>query len=288
MKTILVLTDFSAAALSAATYVAELSRDLKAERIVLYHSSNLDNPEMVMLTDVVVLVPKTDSVMEQEIYRKLEDLKSQVQAIAGDNIVIETVTNALPLLSGIKEILNQENVDLVAAALSGAGTAGKNSVGKQTASLIKNRNFPLLVIPSNSNYRRINISVLACDLRDIVNTLPADHITSFINETGSKLLVVNVERGESLGAAGYLKEEMALHKLLDGLKPEFHYLNDGDAIKAIIEFAEIRNANLIIAVPKARGFLENLFHESASKKIAINTPLPLLLFHKRPASANAS
>ncbi|WP_256012450.1 universal stress protein [Desertivirga xinjiangensis] len=283
MKRILVLTDFSEAALNAASYVAQMSRDLKAARILLYHSSNLDSTEMVMLADSVVLVPKTDIDTRRDTVQKLQALKSKLQTIADDDTAVEIVNNDLPLLSGIREILSRENIDLVAVGLSGAGANGKNSVGKQTADLIKNRNFPLLVIPSNSKYRKIDISVLACDLRDISDTLPADQITTFINETGSKLLVVNVELGESLGAAGYLKEEMALHKMLDELKPEFHYLNEGNAIKAIIEFAENRNADLIIAVPKTRGFLENLFHESATKKIALNTPLPLLLFHKTPS-----
>lgn len=281
MKTLLVLTDFSSSAFNAAKYVAQLSQDLKADRILIYHSSYLDNPEMILVTEIAVLAPGVDSKTEQEIIHKLENLKQELQAFAEARIVVETITNELPLLDGIKEIIKKENVDMVVAGMSGAGDKGNNSVGKNTASLMKNRNFPFLIIPANATYNGIKVSLLACDLKHTTDTLPADEIKAFISQTGSKLFIVNVEHEETLGAASYLTEEGALHNLFDNLNPEFHYLNQENIIEGIMDFARNQQANLIIAVPKKRGFLENLFHESATKKLAVNTQVPLLLFHHK-------
>lgn len=280
MKTLLVLTDFSSSAFNAAKYVAELSKDLQTDRILIYHSSYLDDPELILVTEIAVMAPGVNTETEQEIIRKLERLKQELQAFTEAKTVIETITNELPLLDGIREIIKRENVDMVAAGMYGAGDKGNNSVGKHTVNLMKNRDFPFLIIPASANYEGIKISVLACDLRRTLDTLPADEIKAFVKQLGSKLLIVNIEHGEALGAAGYLTEETALHNLLDNVNPEFHYLNQENTIEGILDFAQNQQANLIIAVPKQRGFLENLFHESSTKKLAVNTLVPLLLFHQ--------
>lgn len=83
-----------------------------------------------------------------------------------------------------------------------------------------------------------------------------------------------------MGAADFIKQEAALHQLLDELKPEFHYIENQDIVTGLIEFSDQHQIDLIVAVPKQRGFLERLFHESASKKLAVKATKPLLLLHK--------
>lgn len=279
MEIILVSTDFSSTALNAAKYAAQLSSKLKSKKIIIYHSYYQENTEMVMVTDVLVPIPGDDSAIKEEALNNLEQIKTELTAIAHEDIEIELITDDRPLLKAIKEIVQKENVDIVVGGMHGAGDEGRNSVGKHTANLIKNRKFSFLVIPANVHYEDIKIAVLACDLREISESIPADQIKEFINKLQSKLIVVNVEHTESRTAAEYLEEETELHSILNDLNPEFHYIDHKNTIEGIFKFTKEQHADLLVAVPKELGFIEQLFHESATKKLAVNTPLPLLLFH---------
>lgn len=53
MKTLLMLTDFSATARHAATYLAGFAAQVNAERILLYHSYRKALPDRMVVTDVL-------------------------------------------------------------------------------------------------------------------------------------------------------------------------------------------------------------------------------------------
>lgn len=280
MKTILLSTDFSPTALNAAKYVAHLSSALQSQRIIIYHSYYGANTELMEITDIVIAFPGEDSAIKKEALAKLVQLKTELSSLIDTDAQIELVTDDRQLLEGIQEIVKKEKVDLVAGGMCGAGDEGKNSVGKHTAKLIKNRSFPILVIPASAGYQQINTAVLACDLRETSKSLPAEQIKSIVKQLKAKLLVVNIDHKETLGAAGFFEEETALHQMLDDVNPEFYYIDHKDPVEAIRNFTIEHNANLLLAVPKPHGFLEKLFHRSATEKLAVNTVLPLLLLYK--------
>lgn len=280
METILLSTDFSPTALNAAKYAARLSTALKSKRIIIYHSYYGANTELMEITDIVIAFPGEDSAIKKEALAHLAQLKTELSSLIDKDAQIETITDDRPLLEGIKDIAQKENVELVVGGMCGAGDEGKNSVGKHTANLMNSRKFPFLVIPATTKYKEIKTAVLACDLRETRHSLPSEQIKFIIQRLDAKLLVVNIDHKEALGAAGFIEEETALHQLLDDINPEFHYIDHKDPIEAIRNFTIQHQADLLIAVPKQHGFLERLFHESATKKLAVNTVLPLLLLHK--------
>jgi hypothetical protein len=48
--------------------------------------------------------------------------------------------------------------------------------------------------------------------------------------------------------------------------------------KGVMDFADEHQMQMVIAVPKAYGFFENIFHTSLTRKLAYQMHLPLLLF----------
>lgn len=280
MKTILMLTDFSETANHVVSYLSSIAGQLRIERIILYHSTHIGHPDMIMVTDVLVPMPSGRYEIYKEALTELDQLKTKMELAVEEGVSIEIITDDRPVLNAVEEIVSQMNVDLVVLGISGTHDKDKNSVGRIPASLMTRHEFPLLIVPSSVPLVKISKVMLACELKDIVERLPDVQLKAIVKAFGASLHIVNVDREEVMGAADFIKQETALHQLLDELKPEFHYIENQDIVTGLLEFSDQHQIDLIIAVPKQRGFLERLFHESATKKLAVKATKPLLLLHK--------
>lgn len=139
---------------------------------------------------------------------------------------------------------------------------------------------PVLLIPAAVTYQPIHSAVLSCDLKEVFTTLPAVNITDLIRELNAKLLVVNIDYENRNFKPETILEQTTLHRLLDSLQAAYHYLEDKDIIHGVLQFANEKQVQMIISIPKEHGIFERLFHPSVTKRLAGLTPLPLLIMHK--------
>lgn len=277
MKTVLILTDFSDTADNAVSYLSSIADQLGVEKIILYHSCINRHPDMIMVTDVLVPMPSYGYELFNESLTQLNKIKVRLEDELGTNISIELVINELPILKGIYDISFRQRIDLVVLGICGSHYKGTNYVGRIPASLIKQHEFSLLIIPSFASATPVKTIMLACELDDILNTLPDVQIKSITRSFGAYLHIVNTDLPEASGVENVVREQSALHLLLDEIKPEFHYLVNKDVIEGLLEFSLNYRVDLIMAIPKKRGFLATIFHKSASKKLAVKVTKPLLL-----------
>lgn len=273
MKTILIATDFSAAALNAARYIAEFSFTSDTNRIMLYHSYSWEQPEMILLTDVLAPAEADVEASRKQAIQNLKDLQATVGLHVRSGIKIEIVADDRPLMTAINQISEQENVDLVAVGI-------KKIVGHHVFQAMKHCRRSLLLVPLAASFRQLNRLMLACDLDQIAERLPVVQVKDLLKNTSSKLFVVNVEHNGEKDAADIIKEEGDLHQLLDDVKAEYYYPVSKNKPEALIRFAEGHQIDLVITIHRNRGMLEELFHTSLTKRLAIQTDIPLLILHK--------
>jgi len=280
MKTILIPTDFSTTALNAAKYISAMCKKTETERLILYHSYEIVHPDTILLTDILEPPPSQLGELENEAIRKLDILKKTLSPLVNDGTVIEYITNDLPLIEGIDEIIINEKTDLVTVGISGTANDGKNVIGSNTLQIMKECKTSLLIVPSAATFNGIKQSMLAVDLHDIAGTIPVAQLKELLLKLSSKLVVVNVEHHETMGADTLMKEETILHHLLNDLNPEYDYPDNKNKAEGLLMFAEKQNINLIIVVHRKYGLVEQLFHNSITKKLAIKTSTPLIILHK--------
>jgi nucleotide-binding universal stress UspA family protein len=280
MKTILIPTDFSTTALNAAKYISAMCKKTETERLILYHSYEIVHPDTILLTDILEPPPSQLGELENEAIRKLDILKKTLSPLVNDGTVIEYITNDLPLIEGIDEIIINEKIDLVTVGISGTGNDGKNVIGSNTLQIMKECKTSLLIVPSAATFNGIKQSMLAVDLHDIAGTIPVAQLKELLLKLSSKLVVVNVEHHETMGADTLMKKETILHHLLNDLNPEYDYPDNKNKAEGLLMFAEKQNINLIIVVHRKYGLVEQLFHSSITKKLAIKTSTPLIILHK--------
>ena len=153
METILLSTDFSPTALNAAKYAARLSTALKSKRIIIYHSYYRANTELMEITDIVIAFPGEDSAIKKEALANLAQLKTELSSLIDKDAQIETITDDRPLLEGIEEIAQKENVDLV--VLCGDLTyAEKSTEGIIGPFVKKNKKVVCMSYYHHSGYRK--------------------------------------------------------------------------------------------------------------------------------------
>lgn len=277
MKKALLITDFSETALQAATYIGQLSKLIGLEKIILYHSYSTVHPDMVMIVDVLVPAPKDLQELHADAIKHLNNVKLQIDDITSKTVTIECFADDQPIVSAVNEFIKLGHADFVVMGICGKGNSGKNNVGSITAKLIKERLFPLLIIPANFIFTSVQKLMLACDLKSVEDQLPAVTIVDLAKRLKARLYVVNVDHSDSPNAAAILHEEQKLHDVFDQVDASYKYLDNTDMVAGLTNFIDSETIDLVIAVPKPRGWFETLFHESATKKLAVNTPIPLLI-----------
>lgn len=280
MKTLLIVTDFSPSATHAALYVCTIAEQLGVEKIVLYHSFNKRHTtEIIIVDDFLVPVPDDLKDIQENALKELDNLRSVMLSQFSLKVEILPVTNGLPLISGIKEIIDKHGIDMVVAGLYGSYAKEKNVVGRNTVALIGEQAFPLMLVPETAAISEVNQIMFACDLRYIGDNTPLEQLIDIVQTFGTNLHVVNVDYEET-GLINHLMEtETLLHETFKNLNAQFHYLRSKDVISSLREYSIKCKIDIIIAVPRKLGFLQRLFHESATKKIAINTTVPLIILH---------
>ncbi len=272
--TIVIFTDFSNAALNATNYAAALAGQLKASRLLICYSEHIPTT-MEMNSQSIRLIQQE----HQRYLKQLLTLKDELQTRLSKKIIVETSIDQRPL----DEIVNSYNQDQ-SAGLVVMGIAGKNRmertfIGSNAIRVAQIAAIPLLIVPEHTLFKKIERIVFACDLKKITKTTPALAIKHMVNTLGARLFILNVDHNEQRFNPDTTIAEMTnLHQLWDDEQPEYHYTDNQDIAKGVMDFADKHQMHLVIAVPKAYGFFENLFHSSLTRKLAYHIHLPLLLF----------
>ncbi|WP_316839392.1 universal stress protein [Pedobacter gandavensis] len=274
-KHILVLTDFSEAADNAATYAALLSRQLKSTKLVLYHSY-----ESILMPSTTGFAPVGPGFTESEAgsLEKITAIKERLVEQVLPETKIEVRNDDRTLVPAVNILVQQLRTGLVVVGMRGKSKLERLIVGSNTLDLAKSCLAPLLVVPPEAVFQKIERVVFACDLKEVYDLTPVHAIKTFVNALQAKLLILNVDRRNGDFEPDELKQLRLLHELWDEQQAEYHYIPDDNVTAAIIDFADKKGAQLLITIPKVYGFLEGFFHQSVTNSLANRTHLPLMMF----------
>lgn len=272
---ILVLTDFSAAATNAAKYAAAMARNFNSINIILYHSMSVP-----LATEIPLQTPPAAVDFQQETLSKLEELKNELLPLTGEGTAITVRTDERPLLAAVNMLAEQQQLGLVVMGITGKGNLERVFIGSNTITIAKECKVPLLIVPAGAVFEKINRVVFACDLKKVSETTPTQSIKTLVHKLDAKLYILNVARDGARFNPATINELAALHRLWDEEQPEYHYTDNDDLVKGIMDFTKEHQIQLLVTVPREYGFFEGIFHRSMTEKLAYHTHLPLLLFRE--------
>lgn len=271
MKTIIVATDFSDAALNAANYAADMALATHAN-LLLVHIYQIP----VNYVEIPIAAAEDQTRMDAE--ETLSDLKEQLIQRTGRNVTIANRFTAGVFFPELKAIC--EDIKPYAVVMGSQGTTAAQRVlfGGHTVYAMKHLMWPLITIPPRARFSQIKKICFACDFANVIDSTPVEEIKRLVNDFHAELHVLNSGEEGSYHADTVFESGM-LQEILAPLNPQYHLITGNSADEGIIGFVENNNIDLLITLPKRRPLLERLAHRSISKKLILHSHIPVMAMH---------
>jgi nucleotide-binding universal stress UspA family protein len=275
MKKILVPTDFSDTSKNAALFAAQMVADLQDAKIILIHVSD-------KITGGSDGSPLTEDDDDRRIIltQALSQLSDELLAVV--KVPIEFVMEkGTSLVETLTRYVRYQAIDLVVMGITGATRLEQIFMGSNTLEMAKESACPVLIVPPDAKYRKIKNVVLASDFKDVDTTIPLAPVKATLDLFKPALHVVNVDSEHYVELTDeYKAERKKLETMLKDYAPEFYFIRQYDFFDAISQFADDKNIDLIVIVPRERSFLSGLFKTSHTKKLAYHSHVPIVAIHE--------
>lgn len=266
MKKLLVPVDFSLPTESAAEYAIEMTKDIPGTEIILYHVYKNDIFSTWKDSDKEARKTATDA--------DLKIIKDFLKNTPNQQITIESEEGSF--IDNISKYVLGNHVDMVIMGINGSTRMGDALMGDNVLNLIRNINTPIMIIPPDVNFKKISNVLFASDFKDVARKTPFESLKKVLDFFNPTLNILNVDSEhyvELSDAYKIEKEEMEIK--LKGYNPEFFFINAYDFLEGIINFAETKEIDAIITVPKKQGFVNQLFR-IYTRKLALASHIPIV------------
>lgn len=283
MKTILVLTDFSARADHIAHYALKLAQKVKANLLIC----NIF-PVPAEPTFALAAWPTTNfEGFEKDSINALNELtgrlNKKLDRISKDDTfrpVINHCIKAGSVAETINKITSDHNVLMAVAGMHSADGFTTFLLGDHASEIIENAKCPVLVVPYQFPFREFNKISFASDLThtsmDILHSLYG--LTKYFD---SEVLITHVTDEKSVD--------------IEQLNTESNFFNPGPASINFpkVQYRTIRNKSvadgldwltehtdidLLVLVHIKRNFFQKIFEGSITQKLADHLTKPMLVF----------
>jgi nucleotide-binding universal stress UspA family protein len=273
MRSIVVPVNFTENSNNAARYAADMALAIDGDIHLIY---------VFQLPLTIAEFPIPDATIE-EMQRDsritLNALKDELRQRTRDQVGVTTEMIAGSIEHNLEEYCKRQKPFVVVMGASGHSVENALT-GGSTVKAMRHLPWPLLVIPENAAFHAIKKIVLACDLDDIGDGIPAS--LTFINDLtslfGAKLDVVNVATSaeHSEGEAIFLFDSWKTR--LQEIFPDLHFIYTNDIAAGITQYLGKHSADWLMVFPKKHRFLE--FHSSKAKQLVRDCPVPVMSLHE--------
>jgi nucleotide-binding universal stress UspA family protein len=275
MKTILVPTDFSDNAHNALRYAANLASQVEA-KIILVHIIHLP---VAPLESGMVITP--DMHLEEDFSLELDSLANNLRQEHKDRFVVETICQYGYLTGDLNDLVKTHQVDLVVMGTLGATNFLDKLMGTNSSEFSKSALCPVLIIPAMAHFEKINHIAYASDFESEEEVF-LQQLFGIAQSFKAQVSIVNVMDDQELNILSDTEvvEDITTH--FPDIVYSIAQIRLDDVVEGLHAFVEESQADVLAVSIHKRGFFEELFHSSISKKLIYHTTLPLLTLPEKP------
>jgi len=269
MKTIISGVDFSPASLNGAHYAADLAVTLNAE-LLLTHVVEVP----VTVSEVPVSGYAFDE-MVNDAEAELLQLKTKLLQYTHNKITIDIKVPVGSVTHMLLEETKESNAFVLVMGTD--STKGIEYLFKEnyTLAAIHGISIPVLVVPGDVRFARINRMVLATDLREPEEITPLQFIKEWLNLFNPQLdIVCVIKKSQPRPAA--VAGSITLENEFEKFKPVLHFIHEDKVKQGVQEYIDQNHPDLLVIMPGHYGFFSRLFHKSQSKQLIQHPPVPVL------------
>jgi nucleotide-binding universal stress UspA family protein len=177
----------------------------------------------------------------------------------------------------ISQIARRDEADLIVMGAKGEHNVMERLFGSVTTGVIDNAHCNVLVIPEHAGFGFLNVAVYASDLNE-ADPYHLWKVGQWLEPLGAVLHCVHVRTATSDERELKISDmEAFFQDHAPALQIRFHQFAGDSVTEALDEFADLHNADLLIMYAPHHNLLERIFRPSRTKKMALQTEVPLLL-----------
>lgn len=264
MQTILVPTDFSAVSCNAARYAADMAGSIRA-KLVLIHV--LDEA-----------LDKDDASLS-EISAQMSSLKDQLLDYSKAGVSVSTQLVSGNFSEQIDALGQTYDPFAIIMGAKGEGAAATLFLGSHTMDISHNLNWPLVVVPADAIFGSIDKIGLACEMKNVSETIPLKGLRNLFSYFRAPMEALYVIRPDENVSMQVISESKLLQQKLEKLDPGISMITQSDIAEGVADFVYKHNIDLLLAIPKRRGFLESIFQRNSTDTGLLRSDIPVMVLH---------
>jgi nucleotide-binding universal stress UspA family protein len=271
MRKILVPTDFSDCASNALEYAIFLSKKLDAEIVLLsaYH---------IPSSGAATIIVNIQEDLRKETQEELDSLIALKTKKYSGLKISSAIDFNIPSNS-IVRMVNKIEFDMVVLGTTGASGFKDIFLGSTTSAIINKVKIPILAVPLNSSFRKIDTLLMACNLDSVKSVDSINFFKLFATKLNFKVKFLNIVQENDKNVSEKLfKKNERLKIVFNSFDYDIDLIKSEDVEKAILDAVEEKH--LLSVVTRERTFFDKLFHSSMSKKLAKHSTSPILILHE--------
>lgn len=280
MKHILLPTDFSDNSWNAIFFALKLFQGVPSHFSVLNtydpDPKNIIGARTYVRTGMIIDALETAS---KEGLQKIEDYLKKNHTTKEHSFDFLSVKGEL--VPAVREIQKEKDVDYIIMGTLGATGAKTVFMGTNSVRVVKSiRNCPIILVPSGYNLQKLQRIVFPTDFSKHYNRYELMPLTELSTMTNAQCHIFWLTQEHQM-TEEQENHKKVMEKRLAEVDVSFHEAEFSRKLaQGIHDFAKEQQADMIALVHHTHTFMEKLTREPVVKKVAFQSPIPILVVPK--------
>ena len=271
MKTILVATDFSPAALNATNYAADMALAVNADLLLLHVFQTA-----VVFTEMPINL--TSDEVRPGAEKELVEIKHWLARKTNGKLTVETTIREGSFFTELKNVCEELQPYAVVIGSQGKSATERFFFGSHAVFAMKHLMWPVITVPPGAIFLSVKKIGLACDFNHIVDKIDVAEIKTLVNDFNAALHILNTGKKEVFDPE-IVFESVLLEEKLKPVKPHYHFITYADTDEGILDFVEQNNIDFLMVLPRRHSLPDKLIRRSHTKHLVMHSPVPVMAIH---------
>ncbi|MGB5480334.1 MAG: universal stress protein [Eudoraea sp.] len=272
---ILLPTDFSKNSGNAISYAMELFKNEKCNFFFLHtYTPSFYRMDYMLGGPMFSAIPDSGvDISLAGLEKTLEDVKKSYK---NPNHSYNIISAFNTLTDEINEVTIEKEIDMVVMGTQGATGAKEIFLGSNTVYVLRKAIAPVLVIPENYTFQKIQKILLPSDYLTNYKDNELSTAIKMVKMNKAKLIVLHVKEEYDL-TASQDENKMALYRRLDGLSTTLTELKGSLMPNAILNYVQKNGIDLLMMMNRKHSFFERIFEKQNVDQIGFHIKIPFLV-----------
>ena len=281
MKNILIPTDFSENSWNAVKYALEFFKNTTCDFYLLhvtliYNYASGESPIMPLPTIEII-----DKTILKQAKTNLKNLMKKIELLPHNTKHhFYAINNYDYFIDAVRSQVAEKNIDLIVMGTKGASGLKKVMIGSNTGDLITRVKCPVLIVPENAVFEKIEEIAFPTDYHLFYPTKILNSILEFVKMHNSALRVVHISKKEEDVTDFQLENKEFLKNFFAEEKHSFHKIINKKIEDGVQCFVESRDIDLIIMIAKNLNLFQRILFRPTVEEISYHTDVPFLVLHE--------